>query len=236
MRRIIRVFLSRFFRNRIIKRTIAVENGKNIRWFVSPDSQLKYLKPSFDQELHEFVSRYVSQNDKIWDVGANCGTFSAFCLSQGIKSKIIAIEPDIFLVSLLLRNATNYNLHPICAAVSDSHDFLELRIAENGRASNSISTTKGRNERGGVRTKQPVITITLDHLLNYFGTPDIIKIDIEGAELLAITGGRKLLSKRKTRFLIEIDAENKEGIMEIMLSYGYDVQEIFPENYYFTPK
>lgn len=236
MRRIIRVFLSRFFRNRIVKRTIAVENGKNIRWCVSPDSQLKYLKPTFDRELQEFVSRYVNQNDKIWDVGANCGTFSAFSLSRGVKSKIIAIEPDIFLVSLLLRNATNHNLYPICAAVSDSHDFLDLHVAENGRASNSISTTKGRSERGGVRTEQPVITITLDHLLSHFGTPDIVKIDIEGAELLAITGGPKLLSKRTTRFLIEIDAENKDGIMGTMLSYGYEVQEIFPDNYYFTPK
>ena len=226
----------KFYRNRIITKKISVPNGQTISWRVSPDSQLKYLKTKFDQDLNDFVSSYVTSNDRIWDIGANCGTFSAFCISKGVRKKIIAIEPDMFLASILLKNALRYNLYPVCAAVSGNHDFLELHIAEHGRASNSISATKGRNERGGVRYEQPVVTTTLDHMQAHFGTPDLVKIDIEGAELLAISGGHDLIARRETEFLIEIDPENKNDIIQKFDTHRYEFKELFHQNYYFTPK
>jgi FkbM family methyltransferase len=236
LKRTTRNILMKFFRNRIITKEISVPNGLSISWRVSPDSQLKYLKSEFDQELADFVSSFVKTNDKIWDIGANCGTFSAFCISKGVTQKIIAIEPDMFLASLLLQNASRYNLYPVCAAVADNHNFLELHIAENGRASNSISSTKGRTERGGVRYEQPVVTTTLDDMQAHFGTPDIVKIDIEGAELLAISGATELIAKRETNFLIEIDPENKDDVIQKFHRHNYEFKEIFYQNYYFSPK
>ena len=58
-------------------------------------------------------------------------------------------------------------------------------------------------------TKQ-VVTVTLDWLLNYWNPPQFVKIDVEGAELLAIKGGGKLFSEVRPSCYIECSPENSE--------------------------
>ena len=47
---------------------------------------------------------------------------------------------------------------------------------------------------GGVRKEISVNCVTLDELLDRFQNPDLIKLDIEGAELSALSGGQKILN------------------------------------------
>jgi FkbM family methyltransferase len=222
--------------NTVVRRSISIPKGKKIIWRVSPGSQLKYLKSTFDNELSQFVENHVTQSDIVWDIGANCGTFTAFCLSKGVQNKVILVEPDIFLMSILLKNAEKNNIMPLCAAVSDDNDILELNIAERGRASNSISKSLGRSERGNTRFKHAVLAISLDYLATRYNTPTIVKMDIEGAEHLAVRGGIDLIKMRMTKFLIEIDASNKNEVFNVFQENNYTNEEMFDDNFLFTPK
>ena len=231
-----RKILQRLMRNRVLQKSIKVKRGSEILWKITPDSQLKYLKRNFDRELKLFVEKHVKLDDQIWDIGANCGTFTAFCLSLGVEHKILAVEPDQFLSNILLMNSFKYNITPLSCAVSDSSGVTDLCVAQQGRASNSISDVVARSSQGGVRYLQPTLTVTLDFLAAIYGTPSIVKIDIEGAEALALKGASNILSAQKARFLIEVDKRNIDEVMKIFKDHNYLVEEIFEENFLFTPK
>lgn len=66
----LRTLAERFMRNRRVRRRLA--NGTVI--FVSPDSQLKYLKRSFDTDLADVVNRVVDETSAVWDVGPIVGS------------------------------------------------------------------------------------------------------------------------------------------------------------------
>ena len=88
----LRTIAERLMRNRKVRRRLP--NGVQI--YLSPDSQLKYLKRTFDTDLSELASKFVNASSAVWDVGANCGVmaFSA----KGAR-QIVAIEADPFWLS-----------------------------------------------------------------------------------------------------------------------------------------
>jgi len=231
--KVFRSLLEKLCRNAVIKRKVRI--ATEIHWYFSPDAQLKYLKKSFDEDLREFVVSNVKITDIVWDIGANSGSFTAFCLAHGVRKPIVSVEPDSFLHGVLIKNMKNHHILPINAAISDKMGIVSLEIASRGRASNSIASVDARGEQGVVRYTQPVVSITLDWMLKNFEEPDIVKIDIEGAELLAIKGAQSLINK-KIRFFIEIDQKNYSEVFHIFKNAGYEVHEVFLDNYYCIPK
>ena len=76
-----------------------------------------------------------------------------------------------------------------CAPLlTNTLDAGELNIAQRGRAANFMRGF-GTSQTGGVRNRQPVVTVTLDWLAERFPVPDIIKIDVEAGERLVLEGG-----------------------------------------------
>ena len=69
---ILRSLLEKAVRGKMVKRRLP--NGAKI--YVSPDSQLKYLKRKFDTDLTELAKSHVNSQSVVWDVGANCGVLA----------------------------------------------------------------------------------------------------------------------------------------------------------------
>lgn len=217
-RQIVRALIETALRNRWLKRRLP--NGVSI--LVSPDSQLKYLKGSFDQDLIELCTKFVSASSVVWDIGANCGVF---CFSAAKAKKIVAVEADPFLAFLLQQsvvlNGLPVNIVP--AAVWDQTGLAEFAIAKRGRASNYLVAAGGQTQTGGVRGQLIVPTITLDLLLDQFGPPTIVKIDVEGAEIQVLRGASRL-SKHKPIIYIEINDHTLVESHAILQAAGYSVE------------
>ena len=77
-------------------------------------------------------------------------------------------------------------------AISDSVGFVSFSIAKRARAANSIQGY-GSTQTGGVSETRTLPCVTLDSLLKHFPTPDVLKIDVEGAELGVLQGGSQLI-------------------------------------------
>lgn len=213
-----RALIERALRNRWLKRRLP--NGVPI--LVSPDSQLKYLKGSFDQDLIELCAKRVSASSVVWDIGANCGVF---CFSSVKAKKIVAVEADPFLAFLLQQsvglNGIPVNVVP--AAVWDQTGLAEFAIAKRGRASNFLVAAAGHSQAGGVRGQLMVPTITLDLLLDQFGPPTLIKIDVEGAEVHVLRGASRVLAHKPTIY-IEISGHTLVECQAILQAAGYIVE------------
>ena len=122
-----------------------------------------------------------------------------------------------------LKAYNGYEIHILPIAMSNEIDFLELEIAERGRASNSLKdiNSTDRNTKGGVRERYFVPTFYCDYLLKRFRSPDFIKIDVEGAELLVLEGCFKILEDIRPKIYIEVGEKNKREISKIFQKFSY---------------
>ena len=75
-----------------------------------------------------------------------------------------------------------------------------------------------------------VDVVTLDAVFAD-GDPDVVKIDVEGAEYRVLLGARGILSRGKARFLVEVHPWGDEAVhktpadvFELFGSFGYDAQ------------
>lgn len=224
----LRTILERLSRGVIVKRKIRV-NNETIPLLVSPDAQLKYLKLGqgvFDQDLIDIAEKYLSEGSVVWDVGANVGVFTFAAASIAHKGTILSIEADIWLANILRKTTkfkeySNVDIRILPAAVSNENTVASLIVAKRGRASNALEVAGGRSQMGGVRDTQYVPTLMLDTLLETFPNPEFIKIDIEGAELLALQGAVKIIHEIRPKFYIEVGHNVADRIFELFMTSGY---------------
>ena len=225
---ILRTLLERLSRERVVKRTITVDN-RPTPLYVSPDAQLKYLKPgshAFDQDLIKIAENYLQVDSTVWDIGANVGVFTFAAASVARQGTIVSVEADIWLAALLRRTARlkEYREQHICViptAISETNAIASFMIAKRGRASNALVEARGHSEMGGVREKQYVPTLTLDTLLQTCPPPDFIKIDIEGAEMMALKGATHIIHDIRPLFYIEVATHLSQEIFDIFHSKDY---------------
>jgi FkbM family methyltransferase len=144
-----------------------------------------------ERSLTELFNRVIRSTDVVFDVGANLGlhtlTFSR------LAKHVIAFEPNPSLTPNLektLANLANTTLCDVCLTSSDGP--VQFHISEWDHMLSSLSNWSG----------QPTHAIevagrSLDSLLSA-GTipkPDVLKVDVEGAELMVFSGAEELLSQ-----------------------------------------
>jgi FkbM family methyltransferase len=219
-----RALARRVLRGRVLRRRLPKSVGGAVV-YVAPDSQLKHLLPGFaglDRSLIAWARSYVTASDIVWDIGANCGVF-AFA-AAGLGADVLAVEPDPFLANALLRaRAANprLRLEVLAAAIDSESGIAGLEFAAGGRASNALEGFAGRYVPFGKSTGRMLSpTLRLDDLLA-ISLPTLVKLDIEGAELVALRGGTRLLAKIRPTLIVEIDSSLWEAATAFLDAAGY---------------
>jgi FkbM family methyltransferase len=142
------------------------------------------------------------------DAGANMGLYTLFVARKiGEHGTVLAIEPSTRECERLLRNVAINSLSNIRLfrnAVSDSCSDVDLLIAED--------KWSGHNTLGAfaydtpLAIKETVRACRLDDIVSREGLSrvDIIKLDIEGAELRALKGASEILERFRPLLLLEL--------------------------------
>lgn len=227
---LLRKIAERLSRGKVIKRKIKVDN-QHVNILVSPDAQLKYLKMgavAFDRDLINLAQDHITEADVVWDIGANVGVFTFASAVVSKSGAVLAVEADDWLARLLrrtsrLKDYSNCDIHVLSAAVSNENSVASFLIASRGRASNALKEAGGRSQMGGVRETLHVATLTLDRLLETFPSPQFVKIDIEGAELLALQSAEKVINEVRPKFYIEVGEDVSSQVFEIFKSANYSI-------------
>lgn len=107
-------------------------------------------------------------------------------------------------------------------AVSNNDGIASFNIAERARSTNYLAAAKGSTQTGGIRQTVKVPTIRLDTVLTWFdSTPQLIKIDVEGAEHLVLEGMQNILGKVRPIVVCEVTSENYFYVKECLSSFNY---------------
>ncbi len=203
------------------------------RMFITPEAGLRYWLPNFRMRDSEGLLRNAAETVKpgsvVWDVGANMGIFSfAAAGLAGPGGRVYAFEPDTFMISLLRRSA---RLNPQAApvevipcAVFDSIALARFNIAERSRTSNFLEGF-GMSQTGGVRETLTVLTVSLDWMTKQIPLPDVLKIDVEGAELGVFRGATQLLKGKRPVVIFEASNQNWDEISRMLRDLGYTLYD-----------
>ena len=143
------------------------------------------------------------------DVGANWGYFTL--LAAGLVSpqgRVLSIEPDPRLFSILKDNINRNHLNHITslqvAAASEPGTLVLAGYDQDGE-NFGVSRIVANNDE--VRHSFQVDADSLDRILEQqkLKSPDLMKMDIEGAEVFALPGLEKSLGERRVkRLLLEL--------------------------------
>jgi FkbM family methyltransferase len=143
----------------------------------------------------------------VLDIGANMGYYSLLAAKLvGDKGHVYAFEPDPFNYQLILKSVAVNNYRNVTAfnqAVADKPGHVKLYL-ESSNWGHSLSAQNINNPSGAVDVEM----ITLDSLYadGKLGSKiDFIKIDIQGAEEMAMNGARKLLQDTQPTIAMELE-------------------------------
>lgn len=230
---LLRGILEHLSRNIVFKRRLPSRFGNRIV-FVSPGVALRFWRLNLgkvDPVLFKVASELVKTGDVIWDVGASLGLFTfASSFVAGPTGKVLSIEPDMWTVNLLRRSSEMRSksfapVYILPVAISDSVDIVKFMVAKRGRAANFIKEAGGSTQTGGVIDSKLVISLTLDWLLERYPPPNVLKIDVEGAEEKVLRGAKKVLTAIRPRIYLEVFNENNLKITRTLKEFGYTLYD-----------
>jgi FkbM family methyltransferase len=203
------------------------------RWSIS-------AKTFFRGEPHvrNWLVEQLGPGQVFFDVGAHHGWMSMWALPLvGEEGAVHSFEPSPSNVAILeWHRRTNrfgeWTIVPKAVSNEDA-DARRLYLIDSGDSPmNSLTAgVPGTPLMDGRDiTPHPISTVTLDTYCAEAGArPDVVKIDVEGAELMVLQGAKKLLSESHPTLIVAVHpywlpkGQSPAHILEFVTSHGYSV-------------
>lgn len=177
------------------------------------------------------------------DVGANIGQTLLKVRSVRKNVDYIGFEPNMTCLSYLdhlikLNGFTKCAVFPF--GLADKEECLELNYYSESGSDSSASMIRNFRPDMPVKYKHKIWVDKLDRVMNQ--SVDMIKIDVEGAELFVIKGGIKLIQKYSPYILCEglpgydqgnvVRLKRQEELQVILDSLGYSIFQSVQDHKY----
>lgn len=169
----------------------------------------------YEPEETELIKKEVKKGYIVLDIGANIGYYTLIMAKLvGKEGKVFAFEPDPSSFEILKHNVemNNYeNIVLIQKAVYNTTGKINLYICGHDHRNNSIYDVYDKSIDVG--------SICLDEYFgNYDGVINFIKMDVQGAEVMALRGMLSTLQKnKKISMVVEVWPE---GLSKARTSVG----------------
>ena len=200
------------------------------------------LRRVHEESTTKLFKKVVKEGDVIVDLGANLGYFTLLAAKlAGKRGKVYSFEPEPRNYNYLLKNIelNGYdNVFAIPKAVSDRSGKVKLYICPYDSGHHTI------HRYGGIKAYKPnfiddkkdfveIETVTLDEFFKGTKQPiSVIKMDVEGAEMLALSGMDKVVKESENLKMFveffpllikEMGSSPEEFIRRLLEDYHFSI-------------
>lgn len=171
--------------------------ARGMRWIVGAQNHGIWLG-SYEAKKQLALAAVLKAGDVFYDIGANVGFYSLLGSRRvGKDGRVVAFEPLPQNLNVLRRHLSLNHLSNVTAinsAVSDRRGTAQFSVTD--PSSSHLSPT------GNLR----VAVTTLDSVAEEYGLrpPQVVKVDVEGAEIDLIRGGLRCLVQSRPILFIAI--------------------------------
>lgn len=183
---------------------------------------------SDEEEFIALMLQEIQEDDIFYDIGSCVGLIAIH--AAVLSNLVVAFEPDPAYNRILNKNIKLNNLERKIIMVdwAVSNELGEISLYTEGINSNKSPSITNVGDRNGIVIK----TNSIDNAIqsNELPVPTLMKIDIEGAELLALQGMAQLLHSSAAprcifieihpAFLVELNSTTVD-CFEFLESFGY---------------
>lgn len=220
----------------LLRKAATVRLGRSgVRMFLPPNwrgvAKLIYaFRVNYEPEL-AYLGRVLSPGKVFVDAGANFGIYTLFASKMvGEAGRVISFEPSTRVFPILRRNI----------ALNGSKNVLAFPVAltdKTGSAQLYYHAAVGCDSLGKDASFEPdayaeeVATESLDTVLKHtsVGRLDVIKVDVQGAEELALRGASEIVASMRPVIIFEFFPEgaaslglSPNGAWDFLQCRGYE--------------
>lgn len=199
-------------------------------WLDSRDPAERYmlLSGTYQAALAHVLMQHRVPGGYYLDVGANLGFYTVlFAWLAGKAGRVAAFEANPALVPLIERSALLNDDAPVEVVAKAVHYQSGLMLPF------YVSASRGKSSLAGSGVAQNVVqveTITLDDYVQQAGWPrvDVLKLDVEGYDCIALQGAQKIIAAYRPFIVFEFthttDRSDQAAVAALLAANGYRLE------------
>ena len=189
-----------------------------------------YLYGCYEYATTKLLEQYFRPGMTFFDIGANAGYYSLFAAKRvGDSGAVVSFEPVDSLYDCLTQNVrlngfSNIKTYrfAVCDRIGQVHFYVV-----HSKGNSGLSSLQERNYDQSDVEEILVPGITLDQfaLDQKISKIDLIKVDVEGCEILVLLGAERIL-KREIAPDIVFECHQDVEVLTYLESLGYQIYDI----------
>jgi FkbM family methyltransferase len=195
---------------------------------LNPRTGQSYLLGDAESIGQEILSQRLRPGMVFYDLGANIGLYSLLASRiVGPTGRVYSFEPDSEVAARLRSNIarnrfTNVTITEAGVWSSSGNQTFQAAGPSSPDKGTGTFVSDGRTAVGA-----SVRCVALDDFIAGAPLPDAIKCDVEGAEVEALHGARKLLETSRPWIFCEIHSEeNSCAVCKVLSGLGYTFETV----------
>jgi FkbM family methyltransferase len=207
---------------------ISMKDGSRMRLDLRSFERIAFFLGQYDDREIRGLVRLLDPGSVVLDVGANIGFYSiSILMRQRSRSDlhIHAFEPVpqnfARLCYHIEANGLRHNITAVNVALGSHAGQICMQMTDRGRTSSGNAVQVASEGNGSLPGQSMAQLTTLDEyaVRHDLATCDLVKVDIEGAELGFLKGGEAFLSRTRPVIFSEYNPASAA-------EFGYELQDI----------
>ncbi len=177
----------------------------------------------------------IESGSVVYDIGANIGIYSIFAAQYvGSAGMVYAFEPHLFNACSLLRNINKNKFQNrikiLTCALHDHEACVDFNYNSVKAGSSGSQLDHVIDEGGKVFIPKAVElkhATTIDLLISdgILRSPDFVKLDVDGNELLILKGMEETLESSLRSIQVEVHPKDGDSIVQLLKSHNFELKE-----------
>jgi FkbM family methyltransferase len=200
---------------------VTVRSGpaSGMRIAIDPRREKYYWTGAFEPAVQRTLTRLLQPGMCFWDIGAHAGFMTILAARlTGDGGRVLAFEPappnrERLRTSVAANGLKTVEVHDVAVGATAGTSIMHHH------GSTSMWTTIA--QLGDVPGAE-VRCRTLDDLASEYAVPDLIKVDVEGAEADVLRGGCSLLGPGGPALLVEFNPRTLEEARAVLPVHDFE--------------